>query len=51
MDASHRSNRWGLDEVLEAIGLFYLLLIGWLMLSVTMERGLTETPKPHLAGA
>jgi hypothetical protein len=38
---------WGLDEVLEAIGLFYALLIGLLMLLVSMERGLTEPPKPH----
>jgi hypothetical protein len=38
---------WGLDEVLEAIGLFYALLVGLLMLLVSMERGLTEAPKPH----
>jgi hypothetical protein len=38
---------WGLDEVLEAIGLFYALLVGLLMLLVTMERSLTEAPKPQ----
>lgn len=38
---------WGLDEAFEAIGLFYTLLVGLLMLLVTMERGLTEPPKPH----
>jgi hypothetical protein len=38
---------WGLDEVLETIGLFYALLVGLLMLLVTMERGLTDAPTPH----
>jgi hypothetical protein len=38
---------WGVDEVLEAIGLFYALLVGLLLLLVSMERGLTEAPKPH----
>jgi hypothetical protein len=38
---------WGLDEVLEAIGLFYAVMVGLLVLLVSMERGLTEGPKPH----
>jgi hypothetical protein len=38
---------WGLDEVLEAIGLFYALIVGLLVLLVSMERGLTEAPRPH----
>jgi hypothetical protein len=38
---------WGLDEVVEGIGLFYALLVGLLVLLVTMERGLPEAPKPH----
>jgi hypothetical protein len=38
---------WGLDEVLEVIGLFYALLVGLLILLVTMERGLPEAPQPH----
>ena len=37
---------WGLDEVLEAIGLFYVLLVGLLIVLVSLERGLTEVPKP-----
>jgi hypothetical protein len=37
----------GLDEAVEAIGLFYALLVGLLMLLVILERGLTEAPKPH----
>jgi hypothetical protein len=38
---------WGLDEVLEAIGLFYAIIVGLLVLLVSMERGLTEVPRPH----
>jgi hypothetical protein len=38
---------WGLDEALEAIGLFYAVLLALLILLVIMERGLTEIPKPH----
>jgi hypothetical protein len=38
---------WGLDEVLEAIGLFYVLIVALLILLVRLERGLTEAPKPH----
>jgi hypothetical protein len=38
---------WGLDEALEAIGLFYAVLVGLLMLLVSLERGITEPPTPH----
>jgi hypothetical protein len=37
---------WGLDEILEAIGLFYVLIVALLILLVRLERGLTEVPKP-----
>ena len=41
-----RCSLGGLDEVLEAIGLSYVLLVELLNVLVSLERGLTAVPKP-----
>lgn len=41
-----RCSLGGLDEVFEAIGLFYVLLVELLNVLVSLERGLTAVPKP-----
>jgi hypothetical protein len=38
---------WGLDEIAEAIGLFYVLIVGLLIALVAMERNLDAEPKPQ----
>ena len=39
---------WGLDEIAEAIGLFYVLIVGLLIALVAMERNLDAEPKPQM---
>ena len=39
---------WGLDEIAEAIGLFYVLIVALLIALVAMERNLDAEPKPQL---
>jgi len=39
---------WGLDEIAEAIGLFYVFIVGLLIALVALERNLDAEPKPQL---
>lgn len=43
---------WGLDEVAEAIGLFYVFIVGLLIALVALERNIDAEPKaPEASGA
>ena len=39
---------WGLDEIAEAIGLFYVFIVALLIALVAMERNLDAEPMPQL---
>ncbi len=39
---------WGLDEIAETIGLFYVLIVGLLILLVALERNLDAESMPQM---